>query len=186
MKKLSENRTAALAILIIVALLAVPVLGGLRLSLAKRSAAREFSKTVCTPDRHGNDLYSDTDKLILTAQSMLEEGKKLAGSEPAYDITQRAERLEKAISNTQNAKKAIVRYESCEALISAARQFYNSMRGNTSDTLDMYLADVNSQESRIERVYRLAYSAYADKLEDITSGFPAELIASLYGIGGGR
>ncbi len=186
MKKLSENRSAAIAILIIAALLAVPVLGGLRLALASNSAAKSFSKLVCTPDRHGNDLYSDTDKLILSAEAMLQEGKKLAGSDPAYDVSQRADRLEKAISAAKNSKKAVERYQSCEGLISDARQFYNALRTNTSETLDLYLADINSQESRIERVYRPAYSAYTEKQEDLTSGFPAELIAKLYGIGGGR
>lgn len=184
MKKLTENRAAALAILIIVALLAVPVLGGAGLTSKVRSSERQFSKTVTTPDRHGNDLISDTDKVVVSAEALLAEGTKLAGD--STEANERAKRLRSAIDAVSGAKSAIDRYENYESLTLEARQFANSLRGNTSEAFSTYLTDIESQSSRIERVYRSAYSEYTASVESLTSGFPASLIAKFLKIGGGK
>ena len=81
MKKLSESRTLALTALVMIALLAVPLFGGLGLKTAQNRAAKAFSAIACNTDQHGNDLFSDADRLIAAASSLLEEGKASASEE---------------------------------------------------------------------------------------------------------
>ena len=184
MKKLTENRPAAIAILVLVALLAVPLLGGLRLYGDYRSAANAFSKAVASPDRHGNDIFSDTDQVVIAAESLLTEGKKLAGDSAAAG--ERAARLRNAIDECSGTKDAAKRYISYEALVSEAKQYYNVLRSNSSDSFDVFMADINSLTSRIERVYRPAYTEFTQKRTKLVSGFPAAQLAELFGIGGGK
>ena len=184
MKKLGQNRAAATAILIIVAIIAVPLLGGMRLALANGSIEKDFAKTVKATDRHGNDLYSDTDKIIIYAKSILEEGTRLAADD--ISVRERGDRLQKAIDECSGANGAIARYTSSEALTAEARQFLNALRGSTSDQLTSYKAELESQSKRIERVYRQAYTDMLTRRDDLLSGFPAAQIAALFGIGGGK
>ncbi len=184
MKKLTENRPAAIAILVLVALLAVPLLGGLRLAGDYHAAARTFSKAVASPDRHGNDIFSDTDQVVIAAESLLTEGRKLSGDSTA--AKERADRLRKAIDDVTGAKDAAERYINYEALVSEAKQYYNVLRSSSSESFDVFMTDINSLTSRIERVYRPAYTEFTQKREKLVSGFPAAQLARLYGIGGGK
>ena len=183
-KKLSENTAAAVAILIAAAVLAVPLLGGLRLSVAYRSLEKRFSNAVAVPDRHGNDLFSDTDKLIISAESLLAEGERITRANASPTLIERADRLRSAIDACRSAKHAAARYLTCEDLVSEARQYYNMLRGSATEALTTFLADIDSQSTRIERVYRLAYSNFRQSREELIKGFPAVQLAQLFRIGG--
>ncbi len=181
-KKFSENRPAAIAILVLVALLAIPLLGGLRLSLDYNSAAKKFEKAVKT-DRHGNDLFSDTDIYIRDASDLLDEGTRIAG-ENGIDISQRGSALRSAIDKTKNAKSAAERYLAYYTLRNEAKLFYAQFIDNKTDVLYNKMFDANSTEDKIERTYRPAYTEFISSRRNMISGFPAAQLAELYHIGG--
>ncbi|MBR5947981.1 MAG: hypothetical protein IKZ82_04960 [Clostridia bacterium] len=183
MKKLSESRTPALTVLIIVALIAVPLFGGIGLKTAERSAAKAFSSVACKPDQHGNDLFSDTDRLIVAARSLLSEGKALS-KDSGSEFENRASALETAIDVCSKQKNAIERYTSYETLYLAAKQFYNGVKGNASSEIESFMTEVESQAKRIDRSYRTEYTEYLNKCSELTASWPASSIAKLWNIGG--
>lgn len=183
MKKFSENRTLGTIVLVVVALLAIPILGGLGLKIAERAAAREFASIAAKPDQHGNEIFTDTDDLIVAARAVLSEGKRL-NQDGTGEFTARAEALEKAINACSREKDAIGRYLASEALILSEKQFYNLIRTGASDELNAFHSEVTSCESRMDRTYRAEYSDYINKRAELISAWPASSLAKLYNIGG--
>lgn len=183
MKKLFESRTLALTVLVILALLAVPLFGGLGLKTAQNGAAKAFASIACNTDQHGNDLFSDADRLLVAARSLLSEGKRLdTGGDDEF--TSRADALEKAIKACENERNAIKRYVASESLYLAAKQFYNGIKGSLSQELDSFMTDVESQAKRIDRSYRAEYTDYLNTCSELISAWPASAIARLWKIGG--
>lgn len=183
MKKISESRTLALIVIIAVALVAIPLLGGLGLKTAERRAAKEFSSIAAKSDGLGNDLFSDTDMLIAAANSLLNEGKKL-NADGGSEFEKWAGELESSIETCRAQKDAIGRYTDYESLLLTARRFYNRIKTNDSAQLDAYMNKLEAQSDSIVRAYRYEYNDYCAKCEALTSKWPASLIGKLFGIGG--
>ena len=177
MKKLSESRTLALVVLVILALLAVPLFGGLGLKTAQSRAAKAFSAIACNTDQHGNDLFSDADRLIAAASSLLEAGKSSAGEE-------NAKKLEAAIKACKSEKNAVVKYDKSDALYNIAKSFFNSIGEGETGGAETYNAEIESLHSQIRRAYRAEYTDYLNSCTELISSWPASSIAKLWNIGG--
>lgn len=175
MKKLSESRTLALVVLVILALLAVPLFGGLGLKTAQNRAAKAFSAIACNTDQHGNDLFSDADRLIAAASSLLEAGKSSAGEE-------HVKKLEAAIKACKSEKNAVEKYNKSVELCNIADSFYKSIGSGEADTYYTEIAE--SLQPRIRRFYRAAYTDYLTTCTELTASWPASSIAKLWNIGG--
>lgn len=177
MKKLSESRTLALTVLVILALLAVPLFGGLGLKTAQSRAAKAFSAIAGNTDQHGNDLFSDADRLIAAASSLLEVGKASASEE-------QVKKLEAAIKACKSEKNAVAKYDKSDALCNVAKSFFNSIGSGEADGAQMYYTEVDSLQSQIRRAYRAEYTDYLNTCSELTASWPASSIAKLWNIGG--
>ena len=183
MKKFSESRTLALIALIVVALIAIPLLGGLGLKIAERKAAKEFSSIAAKADTQGTDIFSDTDRLIYAASALLDEGRRLnpaGGSE----FEKWASELESSIESCRGQKDAINRYISCESLVLTARLFYNRIKFSDASELEACMSRINDHGKTIERTYRYERNDYLAKYDSLVSSWPASWIAKLFGVGG--
>ena len=185
-KKLSKNVPLCTAILIIVALLAIPLLGGLKLSSAYRSAEKTFEKAVTTADKHGKDLYTDTDDVISAAESILSKGNALMSGKANSVFEKRADQLETAIDACSGAKTAIERYRTYENVATSAKLFVNTFSGDELAELNGLMGEIDSQSARIRRSYRDAYNEFTGSADKLLSAFPAKAIAGLFKIGGER
>ena len=183
MKKLFENRTLALIILIVAALIVIPLLGGLGLKISERRAAKEFSSIAAKTDEQGNDLFSDTDELIYAASSLLSEGKKL-NPDGGSEFEKWASELENSIEACRTQKDAIGRYNSCESLLLTAKRFYNRVKNTEAADLEACMSKVEERSKSIARTYRYELNDYRAKCDSLVSRWPGSLFAKLYGIGG--
>lgn len=185
MKKFAEKRTLALIVLIAVALIVIPLLGGLGLRITERRAAKEFSSIAATTDSQGSDLFSETDILIYASNKLLEEGKRL-NPDGGVEFENWASELENAIESCRDQKDAIGRYTSYESLLLTARRFYNRVRSADSIELENCMNSINNQSLKIQRLYRYELNDYRAKYDSLVSRWPGSLLAKLFGIGGGE
>ncbi|MBR3299563.1 MAG: hypothetical protein IKI64_10270 [Clostridia bacterium] len=185
MKKFSEKRTLSLVVLIAVALIVIPLLGGLGLKITERRAAKEFSSIAATTDSHGNDLFSETDRLIYASNKLLEEGKRL-NPDGGVEFENWASELENAIESCRDQKDAIGRYTSYESLFLTAKRFYNRVKSADSSELEACMSNMDEISKGIERAYRYEYNDYRAKYDSLVSRWPGSLLAKLFGIGGGE
>ena len=177
MKKLSEQRTLALIVLIAAALLAVPLLGGLGLKIAEAKAAREFSSIASNRDAFGNNLFSDSERIVDDASAMLEAGK-------SYVDSDLAQRLSEAISACKKAKNAVDKYEKTDKLYEIAGVFYKQVGPNVSEEMDNSSSNIVSVMLQLRRLNRPAYNDYLNTCTELTASWPASSIAKLWNIGG--
>ncbi len=185
MKKLAKNVPLCTVILVLVAILAVPLLGALKLSSAYRGAERQFEKILTTPFAANNkDIGSDSLKVINAAKTLLDKGRQL-GNDSAV-IEDRGRELLEAIENCEAAKTGVQKYLTCEALDSAAERYYNAFSADDRDALKDDKQRADTYYHTIKNTYRQAYAAYTQQTSELVSGFPAAQIAGLFGIGGGK
>lgn len=184
-KKLSANVPLCTAILVIAAILAVPLLGGLKLSLAYKTATNRFEKVLTTPMLITNkDIFSDSRDVINAAETLLEKGQYMAGDSAI--IAGRADKLREAIDACSGTKTGVDRFMTCEKLDSAIELYYNAFGDADRSALSTDKLRADSAYHRIKNTYRSYYDAYVQKTNSLVSGFPAEKLADFFGIGGGN
>ncbi len=185
MKKLSKNVPLCTAILIIVALLAIPLLGGLKLSMNYRSAEKKFEKALTKPLATTNkDIYADSETILNAARTLLDKGLLLSSASPL--VEQRAEDLSKAIEECSSAKTGIAKYFACEHINSACDRYYSAFTKEEQAALERDKSRADDAYYTVKNTYRQHYGSYTQQTSDLISGFPAAQIAKLFGIGGGK
>ncbi len=185
MKKLAKNVPLCTAILIVVAILAVPLLGGLKLSRAVKGAENRFEQILSTPLAANNkDINSDAKKVINAARTLLDKGSRLSNGSTV--IEERGTSLLEAIEACDGAKTGVEKYLTCEALDSAIELYYNAFNAEGRAELETDKLRADSAYHLIKNTYRQAYAAYRQTTTELVSGFPASQIAGLFGIGGGK
>lgn len=184
MKKLAKNVPLCTAILVVVAILAIPLLGGLKLSNAYRSAEKQFENRLTTPFEENNkDIFNSSEEVIVAAQTLLDKGRQLTSSTA---VEAKAKLLGEAIDACSAAKGGIDRYLACEKLASAAELYHKAFNSEEQQSLDREKTNVEAKYSTVKNSYRTAYAAYSQQTADLVSGFPAAQLAGLFGIGGAK
>ncbi|MBR4434899.1 MAG: hypothetical protein IKS90_02245 [Clostridia bacterium] len=176
MKKLFASRGFAAVVLVIVALAAIPLLGGLKLSAAQRRNEKQL-EAATHADKF--DITNDIKTSLSYAEKLLQEGKKLAGSESSSSVD-----LESAVKACSEAETNADKYSKCLELIDKANAYSGSLGKLSSTTFDDLLSAINSQRDRIVNGYREAYNTYEAETGKLLNGFPASLIAKLFNIKG--
>lgn len=178
-RKLSENRAAAIALLVAAILIAVPLLGGLRLVLADRAIQKQFDRTVLAYDKSGSSILTATNGIITSAERMLSTGKELSESS-SESVQANAGALKKAIDRCNKADKSPAqRYFAYLDIMTAARQYVSRFN---SGELNALMDELNSQSLGVERIYRYAVSEMNEKRSDLYSDLPSRLLAKLFGL----
>lgn len=175
---LLKRRTAAI-VLIVVALLAVPILGGLKLKAAYNRAFASFETEGKVVDKYGNSLLSDMETCVGAANDVLTIAKSLAGSEDAS-----VRNAEAAIKAYNDADTVIAHYVAYLDVTAKIKLVYEFADGRTDDpALDARYATVLDRSAIIARGYEGAYRDASNKASGLISGFPASLLAKLYDLG---
>lgn len=173
-----KRRTAAI-VLIVVALLAVPLLGGLKLRLAYNRAFASFETEGKVVDKYGNSLLSDMETCVGAANDVCSIASSIEGLQET--AIRNAEAAIKAYNDADTVFEHYVAYLDVTAKI---KLVYELACDRTDDTaLDASYSTVSDRSAIIARGYEGAYRDTLNKANSLTSGFPTSLLAKLYDLG---
>lgn len=176
----AKKRPTAAVVLAVLALVSVFGIGGARLKGEYRTTAAIYTEQ----DKYGNSIQNDLETQADAAANLLRLGQTVLG-ESDGTVTAAAEALETWNSERPTAD-ATEQYTLNKRLYSAVDALYTAAadeadsgtKGKLTDQYDTF----TSAQATIERAgaeYNQAVAAYQQK----ASGFPAALIAGLWGIG---
>lgn len=176
MKKLFASRGFAGFVLVVVALAAIPLLGGLKLSAQKNRIEKRLEQAT-----HAEkfDINTDVKSTLNYAEKLLQEGIKISSSENSASVD-----LTSAIKACTDAIADADKYEKALELVDKANAYYGSLGSLSSTTLDDIWSAVNSQRERIVNGYRAPYDTYSTDIKALFKGFPASYLAKLFKLNG--
>ncbi len=182
MKEIFSKHWVAVLTLVLAALLVVPVSGGIGLSKKYEKAFSSFDKRASKSDKYGNSLINDLNAAVSCAEACLSAAEKELGADDRLIIAANA-----AIKHYKGQKAAHERYAAYTQVCDSVERAYNAASrahgAGSNAELEAAHVELVSYEDVIKKTYSEDYNVALASANGLLTGFPAEYLAKLYGIG---